>query len=202
MRIGYEPDRDFEKLRAAKAAYRPMPGAPGLTLVEPELTRRYWRAPAFARELAEDLHRLAQAESQKAARTAHIERRLWQDPVLRAASVPTVSVAVAALASDIALPAREAFLRLLSGVMGCGHMGFDVPDRDLYEECEESIRQGAWVLYVEALARRSERTPHEAFELLTMVDEDRERLRHLRNVLDEDLHQWVRDEFDSGAMFD
>ncbi|MFJ8622288.1 hypothetical protein ACIRD3_05520 [Kitasatospora sp. NPDC093550] len=93
------------------------------------------------------------------------------------------SVALAALADDIAPTARGWFLDLLQCTVageGTDHesarRGLDLP-----ELCRQVVGQGLWLLYEEVLSNRSLRAGT-AFEVLTVVEPDRARLQGVREI--------------------
>lgn len=136
-------------------------GSQGLTLVELELSRHDWQAmrcgcPRRADHLKEDLWRLVRAESEEEASLDGLCGHVWLPPLLMEPAVPALSVVLAALETDISLPARVSLLSVMESILGSdGQPPHVTSGRNLYEERLDVGRAGLWTLYSEAIARRT-----------------------------------------------
>lgn len=157
-------------------------------LVEMEIARQGWKSVlcecgGSAEHLALDLLRLAGSGPGQQPGHVSLEEHVWSPTVLWEPAPAVTSVALAALADDVAPPAREWFLDLLQCmVTGEGtdresaRRGLDLP-----ELCRDIVVQGLWLLYAEVMSSRSP-WPGIAFEVLTVVEPDRARLQRVREI--------------------
>jgi hypothetical protein len=108
--------------------------------------------------------------------------------------VPTASVALAALAGDISDAARHAFLELLLNLAAGEGTALDpaLAGRDLVEECRAAIRNGLWILYAEMMHPVSVDAASNAFETLSLVEEDQDRLDRVREAAADNLRWDLR----------
>jgi hypothetical protein len=132
---------------------------------------------------------LAHAQSAAEANQYKIEEHVLSAVYLTAPSVPTASVALAALSEDISDAARHSFLELLLCLAAGEGQALDpaLAGRDLVRECRGAIRNGLWILYGEVLHPRSVDTASNAFETLRLVEEDQDRLDRVREVASDRL---------------
>ncbi|OPC78039.1 hypothetical protein B4N89_38140 [Embleya scabrispora] len=163
-------------------------------LVEMETARYDWKAMSCgcgdtAEHLAPDLLRLAGADPGREPRPVDFEEHVWSPVVLWEPAPAVTSVALAALADDVAPTAREWFLDLLQHMvagegtdLASARRGLDLP-----ESCREAVEQGLWLLYREVLSNPSVGAAGAAFEILAVVEADRVRLRRVREIAAERL---------------
>lgn len=160
-----------------------------MDLVEVEAGRYNWGAlrcgcGSTARHLGPMLVELARAQSAEEASRYHVADHMLSAVYLTAPSVPTASVALAALATDISDAARQAFLELLLSLAAGEGTALDpaLAGRDLVGECRAAIRNGLWILYAEVMHPVSIDSASNAFETLSLVEEDQDRLERVREV--------------------
>ncbi|MFI9325474.1 hypothetical protein ACIGXI_37650 [Kitasatospora aureofaciens] len=103
---------------------------------------------------------------------------------LRGPAPAVASVALAALADDLALQPREWFLDLLHRLVAGDGTDHESARRglDLPTICEGIAAQGIWLLHQEVMANRSLPAAGTAFEILTVIEPDRARLQALREL--------------------
>ncbi|MET9290667.1 hypothetical protein [Streptomyces sp. NPDC003077] len=164
-----------------------------IELIEWEISRQDWAAMRCgcgdsAEHLAPDLLRLADDRAVgEEANGAGFEEHVWS-PVLLWEPAPAVTtVALAALADPIPPEVRHRFLDLLQHMVAgegtdaaSARRGLDLPER-----CRALARQGLWLLYEEVASGRSVSAAGTAFEILSVVEPDRERLRGVREAAGE-----------------
>jgi hypothetical protein len=164
-------------------------------LVELEISLKAWEGLPCgcghsAGHLAEDLLRLTRGQTDISARDA-LENHVWIPATLYSPAPAVTSVALAVLAEGASSPIRDQFLELLLALVGGD--GSDANSRarglDLAEVCREVASPGAWLLYAEVLSGRSVSAAGNAFEVLWLVDSDRQRLQGVR-VTAADLLPW------------
>ncbi|MGI5170901.1 hypothetical protein ACQEU3_41770 [Spirillospora sp. CA-253888] len=159
-----------------------------LELFEDELLRQLRPEDACAcgqpvTHLREELLRMARATEWGTVDAASFEGHVYEIEWLHEPAVPVAGICLAALADDIAQPARDAFVDLLCGIAAATTTSIDVGGgRDLVAECEAIIRPGTWLLYAEILSGRHARTAVLCFEILQELNEDVERLRALYRI--------------------
>jgi len=170
-----------------------------MELVEVEARRYNWGALgcgclSTAAHLGTELVELARAQNAAEASQYHIEDHILRAVYLTAPAVPTASVVLAALTGDISDAARHVFFDLLLALAAGEGTALD-PDlagRDLVEECRAAIRNGLWILYAEVMHPVSVDTASNAFETLSLVEEDPDRLDRVREVAADNLRSDLR----------
>lgn len=170
-----------------------------MELVEVEAGRYNWGAlrcgcGSTAGHLGPMLVELARAQSAAQASRYRVVDHVLSAVYLTAPSVPTASVALTALAGDISDAARHAFLELLLSLAAGEGQALDLAlaGRDLVRECHAAIRTGLWILYVEVMHPVSVDTASNAFETLSLVEEDQDRLDRVREVAADNLRWDLR----------
>ncbi|MBB5627060.1 hypothetical protein [Sphaerisporangium krabiense] len=170
-----------------------------MNLVKLEIERHRWDGmqcgcDRSAAHVATDLLRLAQGGGEHGFDVVEtLDGHAYIPSVLFEPSVPAVSVVLAALADDISPDAREGFLEaLLHLVAGEGQsIKAEAEGRDLISECIDAAKSGIWLLYSEMFSGRSVGAAGYAYEVLTLVDEDEDRVRRAQaaaaHFLPEDL---------------
>lgn len=168
-------------------------------LFDVELGRYDWAALACgcggpADHLPGEFRRLAAASSDSEATLNGIFDHVSVNEVLYEPAVPAASVTLAALAGELAVPARRSFLELLLGLVAGESQAFNVadPGRDLLEECRFATASGIWLLHAEVFAGRGPALVSLAYELLTLVEEDEERLSLVQSAAGERLRWDLR----------
>lgn len=158
-----------------------------MELVELEIACHDWAAldcgcDRSATHVAADLSRMARATTAEDADIEMLSGHVFIPSVLYEPAVPAVSVALAALADDVAPPAREGMLELLSMLSAGEGQAMDAAarGRDLPAECIAAIRPGIWLLYSEVFAGRSLRAAAHAYETLTLIDANANRLARVQ----------------------
>ncbi|MEU4122433.1 MULTISPECIES: hypothetical protein [Streptomyces] len=100
-----------------------------------------------------------------------------------------VAVAMAVLASQTPEYARVAYLQMVLSILSADTQA-PVPalaGRDVAAECEAEVRRGLWTLYAEVLSSESIDARSHAYEILTLIEEDEERLERLQAAAGERL---------------
>jgi hypothetical protein len=158
-------------------------------LVELEIARHDWAAlpcgcGRSAAHVAADLSRMARATAPEDADIELLSGHVFIPSVLYEPAVPAVSVALAALADDVAPPAREGFLELLLMLSSGEGQDTDAAarGRDLPAECIAAIRPGVWLLYSEVFSASSVGAAGHAYETLTLVETDADRLARVQTA--------------------
>ncbi|GII88354.1 hypothetical protein Ssi03_63440 [Sphaerisporangium siamense] len=166
-----------------------------MNLVKLEIERHRWDemqcgCDRSAAHVATDLLRLAQG-GERGFDVETLDGHVYISSVLFEPSVPTVSVALAALADDISPDARQGFLEvLLYLVAGEGQsIKAEAEGRDLIDECIHAARSGIWLLYSEMFSGRSVDAAGYAYDVLTQVDDDDDRVRRAQAAA-ADLLPW------------
>ncbi|WP_128976572.1 hypothetical protein [Streptomyces roseicoloratus] len=160
-----------------------------MRLIEMEIARQGWKGMqcgcgGSAEHLARDLLQLAGRGSRREPSHVSLEEHVWSPAVLWEPAPAVTSVALAALADDVAPTAREWFLDLLQHMVAGEGTDSATAQRglDLPELCRDLAVQGLWLLYEEVMSNRSLRAVGTAFEVLTVVEPDRVRLQRVREV--------------------
>ncbi|MBT2401211.1 hypothetical protein [Streptomyces sp. ISL-100] len=99
---------------------------------------------------------------------------------LMAPAVATTSIAMATLATASSLAWRRQLLRVL-GILTSGDQD------DTADVCLDVVRRGTWILYEELAAMRSNLAAAGAYDLLNMMDEQKDRLRGYHAVVRDQL---------------
>ncbi|WP_157431245.1 hypothetical protein [Actinomadura hibisca] len=171
-----------------------------LELFEDELVRQLRPEDACAcgqpvTHLREELLRMAQATEWDTVDAGYFEGHVYEIEWLHTPAVPVARICLAALADDIAPPARDAFVDLLCTIVAATTTSIRVGGRrDLVDECEAIIRPGTWLFYAEILSGRHKRTAVLCFEILQELNEDVERLRAVYRIAHRSLRTtsfWV-----------
>ena len=143
-----------------------------MRLIEMEIARQPWKGMLCgcgnpAEHLAQDLLRLAGRGPEREPSYVSLEEHVWSPAVLWEPYPAVTSVALAALADELAPAARGWFLDLLRCLVAgegtdfasAGH-GLDLP-----EICRERAVQGLWLLYEVVMSNRSTSDAGIAFEI-------------------------------------
>ncbi|WP_328682215.1 hypothetical protein [Streptomyces sp. NBC_00343] len=162
-----------------------------MRLIDVEIGRYDWSAFACgctktAAHLADDLRRLAVAQSSEEARALHIENHAMIQSIPQEPAVPVASVLMAALAGDLSPGARFVCLDLLSGLV------FNDGD-DSSEQCQQIARQGLWLLYRDLWSGTLPGIVAGAYEVLRVSEDDNDRLRAYRDSGQVDLPDYLVD---------
>ncbi|MFI8233650.1 hypothetical protein ACIGDI_32970 [Streptomyces sp. NPDC085900] len=149
-------------------------------LIDVEIDRYDWSAftcgcTKTAAHLADDLLRLASAQSSEEARALHIENHALIQSIPQEPAVHVASVLMAALAGDLSPGARFVCLDLLGGLVFSD-------DDDSSEKCRQIARQGLWVLYRDLWSGASPGIAACAYYVLRAIEDDEARLRAYRNT--------------------
>ncbi|MEU1232297.1 hypothetical protein [Streptomyces sp. NPDC005828] len=151
-----------------------------MRLIEMEIARQDWKGMLCgcgntAEHLAEYLLQLAGHGPEQRPIHVSFEGHVWSPAALWEPAPAVTSVALAALADDVAPTSRGWFLELLH-CMVAGE-GTELP-----EHCRALATQGIWLLYEEVMSNRSPGAAGDAFEILTVVEPDRARLQRVREI--------------------
>ncbi|MEV7863690.1 hypothetical protein AB0O86_34085 [Streptomyces hirsutus] len=160
-----------------------------MRLIEMEITRQDWKSMlcgcgGSAEHLARDLLQLAGKGPLQRPSHVSLEEHVWSPVILWEPAPAVTSVALAALADDVAPTAREWFLDLLQCVVAGEGTDWESAGRglDLPELCRGLAVQGLWLLYEEVMSNRSPGAAGTAFEILGVVEPDRARLQRVREI--------------------
>ncbi|MEV0192196.1 hypothetical protein AB0I39_27115 [Kitasatospora purpeofusca] len=160
-----------------------------MRLVEMEIARQDWKGMlcgcgGSAEHLARDLLQLAGRGSLREPSHVSLEEHVWSPAVLWEPAPAVTSVALAALADDVAPTAREWFLDLLQRMVAGEGTDSESARRglDLPELCRGLAVQGLWLLYEEVMSNQSLGGTGTAFEILTVVEPERSRLQCVREI--------------------
>ncbi|UUS29565.1 MULTISPECIES: hypothetical protein [Streptomyces] len=176
-----------------------------MRLIRAEAARHDWErmtcgCGASAAHLARDLLESARETPAPGGPDGLLEGHVWSPATLWEPAPAVTSVALAALADTIPPAARTWFLDLLQlTVAGEGtdpvsaRRGLDLPER-----CRTITRQGLWSLYGEVVSGRCVGDAGTAFEILTVVEPDRARLRRVREAVPDLLPVCCRTGFCDG----
>lgn len=165
-----------------------------MRLVELEIGRHDWAGmPCGCQRSAEHvgsaLLKLAHADSVNKIQLGYIDNHVDVQGVLYEPAVPAVSVALAALADDVAPPARRVFCDLLLNLIaGDGQSQTSrAAGRDLVAECVAAARLGIWTLYSEIFHGESIDARSYCYEILAQIEVDHGRIESVQNVVAEGL---------------
>ncbi|MEV6011970.1 hypothetical protein AB0M29_34805 [Streptomyces sp. NPDC051976] len=160
-----------------------------MRLVEMEIARQDWKGMlcgcgGSAEHVGRDLLQLAGRGPRQEPSHVSLEEHVWSPPVLWEPAPAVTSVALAALADDVAPTARAWFLDLLAHMVAGEGTDWESARRglDLPELCRDVAGQGLWLLYGEVMSNRSLGAGGIAFEILTVVEPDRARLQRVREI--------------------
>ena len=158
-------------------------------LIEREIAGQDWKGMlcgcgSSAEHVALDLLRLAGRGPWQEPSHVSLEAHVWSPVVLWEPAPAVTSVALAALADEVAPTVRDWFLDLLQCmVAGEGTDGESARrGLDLPELCRDLAALGLWLLYEEVMSNRSLGAAGTAFEILTVVEPDRARLQRVREI--------------------
>ena len=145
-----------------------------------------------AGHVAEDLLRVAQGQARGV--VSALDGHAWSAPTLFLPAPAVTSVALAALADGISPGARNEFLDLLLCMVAGDGTCFEGAARglDLPALCREITTRGLWLLYEEVASGRSVPAAGTAYEILTVVEANRERLHGVRDSVGELLPSYCR----------
>ncbi|MFI9331214.1 hypothetical protein ACIGZJ_27230 [Kitasatospora sp. NPDC052868] len=170
-----------------------------MKLVELEIKRHDWTklrcgCGMSAAHVATDLVKLARSDKESGFDIEMLDGHVLMPSVLFEPSVPTVSVALAALADDISPSARGKFLELLLLLVAGEGQATELAlqGRDLVIECVSVAKSGIWLLYSEVFSGRSIDAASYAYEALTLIEDDADRLEHVRIAAGEFLRWDLR----------
>ncbi|MEV0533958.1 hypothetical protein [Kitasatospora sp. NPDC050463] len=159
-----------------------------MQLVEMEIARQDWKSMlcgcgGSAEHLARDLLQLAGRAPEREPSHVSLEEHVWSPTVLWEPAPAVTSVALAALADDVAPTARKWFLDLLQCMVAGEGTDWESARRglDLPELCRDIVVQGLWLLYEEVMSNRS-LWAGIAFEVLTVVEPNKARLQRVREI--------------------
>ncbi|WP_151770699.1 hypothetical protein [Streptomyces abyssomicinicus] len=165
-----------------------------MRLIDVESARHDWSGMlcgcgGTAEHVAEDLRRPPGGPGRESAGAeveaeVGLEQHVWCPTHLWEPAPAVTSVALAALAEDLAAPARLWFLDLLLALVGGEGSDFASARRglDLPELCRDVARGELRLLHGQVMTYRSPGIAGSAFEILTVVEPDRERLRRVRET--------------------
>ncbi|MCC9309382.1 hypothetical protein LN042_20240 [Kitasatospora sp. RB6PN24] len=160
-----------------------------MTLVELEIGTRQWSelrcgCGQSGAHLADELLRLARREDEDPHGALGLAGHAFSDVVLFEPAPAVVGVALAALADRPSAVSRARFLDLLLSLVAGEGTAEEVAreGRDLEEESIAACRNGLWLLYAEVFAGESADLATRAFEVLTVIEDDRGRLERACDV--------------------
>lgn len=160
-----------------------------MEIVELEIAGHDWKSlrcgcGRSAAHLAGDLLKLARAQSDSDVDRVALDDHVMVPPgLLVEPALPVVSVALAALADETSPAARFTFLKTLLVLAGGGEgqtFELDRQGRDLPAECAAAAESGIWLLYREVFSGLTMGAVSYAYEILTLIDADEERLDRVR----------------------
>ncbi|MBQ0894361.1 hypothetical protein KBX37_14855 [Micromonospora sp. U56] len=159
-----------------------------MEIVELEIAGHDWKSlrcgcGRSAAHLAGDLLKLARAQSDSDVDRVALDGHFMVSPsVLMEPALPMVSVALAALADKTSLAARFTFLKALLFIIAGEGQPFELArqGRDLPAECAAAAQGGIWLLYREVFSGLTMGAVSCAYEILTLIDADEERLDRVR----------------------
>ncbi|MFB9926935.1 hypothetical protein ACFORO_19460 [Amycolatopsis halotolerans] len=167
-----------------------------MKLLHLEITRHDWSREhcacgRSATHVADDLMRLARADESSGFGTEIFEGHVFVSSFVHEPAVPVVSVVLAALADDVSDYARAKFLELLLFLVGDDGRSerAEREGRDLAAECAAAAKPGIWLLYAEIFSGRRADAAASAYETLSLIEEDEERL-DLARVAAGELLPW------------
>ncbi|MFI0896622.1 hypothetical protein [Streptomyces sp. NPDC020983] len=151
-----------------------------MRLIEMEIARQDWKGMQCgcgntAEHLAGYLLQLAGLGPEGRPIHVSFEEHVWSPAALWEPAPAVTSVALAALADDVAPIARVLFLDLLHRMVA--GEGTELPER-----CRSLATQGIWLLYAEVMSNRQPGAAGDAFEILTVIEPDRGRLQRVREI--------------------
>jgi hypothetical protein len=158
-----------------------------MEIVELEIAGHDWKrlrcgCGKSAAHLADDLLRLARAETDSEADRISLDSHVMLSSVLMEPAPPVVSVALASLTDKTSPAARHKFLETLLFLVAADGQATEPArqGRDLPAECHAAAKSGIWLLYREVFAGATVGASSYAYEILTLIDEDEDRLDRVR----------------------
>ncbi|WP_157880052.1 hypothetical protein [Streptomyces natalensis] len=158
-----------------------------MKLAETEINRYDWARLRCgcgqpATHVAVDLLQIAGVVGEDRPDTGICDGHVFASAVLFEPALAAVSVALAALADDISLAARRAFSELLLLLVASEGQPTQLvlEGRDLIGECITSARNGIWLLYSEVLSGRCVDAASNAYETLSIIDENDDRISRVQ----------------------
>ncbi|MGW2517194.1 hypothetical protein ACWC09_09195 [Streptomyces sp. NPDC001617] len=150
-----------------------------MPLIDLEIGRYDWSGlrcgcGKSAVHLADDLMRLAGAQTREEASALRIDDHAMIQSFPQEPAVPVAAVLMAALAGDLSLGARTQCLELLAGLVFSD-------DDDSSERCQEIAREGLWTLYRDLWSNASPDLVYYAYYILRIIETDEERLHAYRS---------------------
>ncbi|MER5446892.1 hypothetical protein ABT065_14790 [Streptomyces sp. NPDC002764] len=150
-----------------------------MRLIDVEIGRYDWSAfgcgcGRTAAHLADDLKLLAEAQSREEAWALRIHDHALIQSFPQEPAAHVVAVLIAALSGDLTIGARVVCLDLLLRLV-------DTDDEDSAETCQAIARLGIWGLYRDLWSGASRAVVGYAYEILRVIETDRERLRACRD---------------------
>jgi hypothetical protein len=157
-------------------------------LVDREIARFDWKSLQCgcgepATHVADMLRSLADAVDERIIDLDLVDGHIVAPSIVEAPALPAVSVCLAAIADELAPPARLKFLELLLYLVGDNGQPLALAQegRDLASECRQAAMPGLWLLYSEVLRSGSPAAAGYAYEILSILDEESDdRLSTLR----------------------
>ncbi|BCL12655.1 hypothetical protein [Micromonospora sagamiensis] len=170
-----------------------------MKIVELEIARQDWKSyrcgcGKLGSHIAKDLLALARAQYESEVRFDVAGGHVMVPEVLSELALPVLSVALAALADDISVPARHQFLDALLGILSADTQTFEAAQqgRDLVSECRAAAQSGVWLLYREVFFGASCGASTMAYEILALIEDDPDRLKRVQASPDAQLYPDVR----------
>ncbi|MEV0879008.1 hypothetical protein AB0I85_14395 [Micromonospora echinofusca] len=156
-------------------------------LVEFEIARWDWKTLRCGcgkngLHLADELLALARAEREGDSGFDVSSGHVMLPSVLMEPSLPVVSVALAAVADQTSAVARHQFLEALLFILSADSQTWELENegRDLLEECRIAALPGIWLLHREVYLGPAVGASSLAFECLTLLDDNVDRLERVR----------------------
>ncbi|MFE7414824.1 hypothetical protein [Streptomyces laurentii] len=160
-----------------------------MNLVDLEIARHDWRnIPCGCGESAEhlpaDLRRLTEPGPAQGPIETGLEDHAWSVRGLWDPAPAVTSVVLAALADERTPYARLPCLDVLHRMVAADgtHPQAARPDLDLPALCRDLAVGGTWLLYREVMTFQDPGQAGAAFEILTVIETDRDRLERLREA--------------------
>ncbi|MGW4383991.1 hypothetical protein [Kitasatospora sp. NPDC004531] len=173
-----------------------------MTFVESEIKARNWAqlrcgCGQSGAHLADDLLRLTQRTDDDPHGARLFDGHAFDDVVLYEPAPAIVPVALAAIAELRAPAARARFLDLLLSLVAGDGTTTEIAreGRDLEQETITACQAGQWLLCAEVLSGRSGDLPTRAFEVLTVIDDDRARLERLCRAAGDAVDHYAKPPF-------
>ncbi|MGC5022736.1 hypothetical protein [Micromonospora sp. DT47] len=171
-----------------------------MEIVELEIAGHDWKSlrcgcGRSAAHLARDLLKLARAQTDSDVDRVALDGHFMISPsVLMEPALPMVSVALAALADETSPKARFKFLETLLFMIAGEGQPFELArqGRDLPAECAAAAQGGIWLLYREVFSGATLGAVNCAYEILTLIDDDEERLDRARVAAGDRLNEELR----------